>query len=323
MLARKFLNKTAFQIALIFIPVQLVGQLQANEPLTESFGQLRLVENLEMKTARFGFGFTYDGSKIFIANGSVIKDPFRGDIEFYDIENDTWNTSDVSLGRKRYASLEIVDNKLYIFNGIFRRSLIDSLEIVDLENTTVSVVRGSPSSARYGGSATFNKEVYSFGGSYDQYRFSDRLFKYNPESKRWIELARMPEQKETQGVFVDGILYTVGGYGFRGKTSNKIHSYDPKANEWKLFATLPYGLSANALAKNENTIWIAGDYVNLGFIASLNVATKKLTVYKSDEFIGRRHAGVVHHKGRLIVFGGNTNADRESSLRIMQVFEIL
>lgn len=320
MLLKKHLKMTAFYVALIFIPQHLFAQLQENRALQESYGRLELVENLEMRTARFGFGFVHHGNQIFISNGSGIENSHKRDLEIYDIETDTWHAPDLFLHPKRYSSLEIVDNKLYVFNGSFGYSMNDDLEIVDIESNTISVEKGRPSAASQAGSATLSGKIYSFGGSYDKNHFSDHFYKYNPKSKKWIELASMPEQKETRGVFIDGILYTVGG--FNGEMSNKIHTYDPGTNEWKLFANLPYGLSANNLAKNENIIWIVGDYVNLSFIASLNVVTKKFTVYESESFIGRRHAGVVCHNNRLIVFGGNTNSKTLSSLRSMQIFEI-
>ena len=54
-----------------------------------------------------------------------------------------------------------------------------------------------------------NGELYVFGGAKTYKkpkRYSNKLHKYDPIANEWIELANMPEAKETKGVFIDGKL---------------------------------------------------------------------------------------------------------------------
>ena len=68
----------------------------------------------------------------------------------------------------------------------------------------------------YGGSVVLNEKIYLFGGNYfddnlDDYIYSNRLYVFDPLDESWVRLD-MPVAVNTNGVIVDGILYTFGGY---------------------------------------------------------------------------------------------------------------
>ena len=183
----------------------------------------------ELNIARYGFGYTSDSKFIYISNGGSIVFPFQNSIERYDHSTQTWEILDVELKQKRYGSMELIDDKLFIFNGSTSNSKNDLMEVYDLIDNKLEVKKGSPYPVSYAGSATYNGEIYSFGGKSGKI-YSNRLYKYDPKSDSWTKLAKMKEKKQTQGEIINGKLYTIGGYN--GKSSNKIHEYDIETDTW-------------------------------------------------------------------------------------------
>ena len=244
--------------------------------------------------------------------------PFQNSIERYDQANETWELLDTKLTQKRYGSMELIGDQLFIFNGSTGNSRNNLMEVYDLIGNTLEVKAENPYPVSNAGSATWNGEIYSFGGKSGKY-YSNRLYKYDPKSDSWTRLAKMKEKKQTQGEIINGKLYTVGGYN--GKTSNKIHEYDIETDTWTHFADLPVTISAHSTTVADDKIWIVGDYEKLSFLASFEPKTKEFITYKSD-LKGRRHSGCAILNNELFVFGGNNTSDQNSSLKSVQVFKL-
>jgi N-acetylneuraminic acid mutarotase len=280
--------------------------------------EIKLTEASELNVARYGFGYASDDKFIYVSNGTSIDFQFRGSIERYNRSTKTWEILDVNSIQKRYGSMELIDDKLFIFNGVNGNSIIKSMEVYDLKENKMEVKKGSPKPARNAGSATWNGEIYIFGGSIGTY-YSNRLYKFDPKSDTWTKLAKMKRGKQTQGEIINGKLYTIGGYD--GKPSKKIHEYDIETNTWNYFADLPVTISAHSTTVFDDKIWIVGDYEKLSFLASFNPKSKEFITYKSN-MEGRRHTGCAILNNKLMFFGGNNTSKNDSSLKSVQAFEL-
>jgi hypothetical protein len=67
---------------------------------------------------------------------------------------------------------------------------------------------------------------------------------------------------------------------------------------------MPVGISANAITKHDEFIWLIGDYNRLSLISVFNTKTLELHYIKSN-FIGRRHSGAAIVNDKLYEYGGN------------------
>lgn len=296
------------------------GQEANNKELVilQAENEIKFDESSELNVARYGFGYTSDDKFIYVSNGGSIDSQFLSSIERYDQSTKLWKLLKVELIQKRYGSMELIDEKLYIFNGANDKSMNKSMEVYDLKENKLEVKRGSPKPVFNAGSATWKGEIYTFGGNIGKF-YSNRLYKFNPKSDSWTKLAKMKKKKQTQGEIINGKLYTIGGYN--GKSSNKIHEYDIETNTWNHFANLPVTISAHSTTVIDDKIWIVGDYENLDFLASFDPKSKEFKTYKSD-MEGRRHSGCAVLNSNLIIFGGNKTSKNSSSLKSVQVFQL-
>lgn len=263
----------------------------------------------DLNDARYGAGYTSDGDNIYSVCGGLGEYPWKSSsVEKYDITYNIWTEFATDLIPRRYSSAEYVEsqNKIYIFNGdtYADNSYTDTVEIVDITTGEISYSATNPYPVEYGGSAVWNDKIYLFGGSNGSVN-SDRLYEFDPAINTWTRLPDMPEAKQTNGEIIDGVLYVFGGY--YGTTSKRIDSYDIANSTWSYIDDMPEGISAHAITKSDNNIWIVGSYDNIQLLAIYNVETNDF-IQLSSNMVGRRHAGTCIAQDNLYVFGGNQSS---------------
>ncbi|MCF2220470.1 T9SS type A sorting domain-containing protein [Chryseobacterium sp. PS-8] len=255
---------------------------------------------------------------IYVSNGYTTN----GDsniIEKYNITNNTWNILNTTLTAKRFASSEMYNNKIYVFNGWGN----NGLEIVDLTTNTVTNGAVNPFYTGNAGSAIYSGKIYTFGGSglngSSTYSYSSKFQYYDIASNTWNSLPDMPVAKETKGKIVNNKLYVIGG--FNGTNSNLINVYDFTLNAWTDQYAMPVGVSGHSIAVSNNKIFIVGDYDNQTFLAYFDTTTNQLHQLSSN-MIGRRHSAAQVYNNKLYIMGGNTTAFINSSIASAQVADI-
>ena len=296
------------------------GQKTNNKALViiKAENEIKFDDAPELNIARFGFGYTSDDNFLYVSNGGSSDSQFLSSIERYNQSTNTWEFLNGGFINKRYGCLELINEKLFIFNGSTSTSKNNVLEVYDLKENKLEVKKGSPNPVSFAGSATWKGEIYTFGGSTGKY-YSNRLYKYNPKSDSWTKLAKMKVKMQTQGEIINGKLYTIGGYN--GKSSNKIYEYDIATNSWNHFADLPITISAHSTTVFEDKIWIVGDYEKLSFLAYFDPKSKEFKSYNSD-MEGRRHSGCAILNNKLMIFGGNKTSKGSSLLKSVQIFQL-
>lgn len=259
------------------------------------------------------------GDSIYVSNGYKDSDGNATVIEKYSIKDNRWTTINSSLVPKRFASSEVYNNKIYVFNGWGN----SNLEIIDLE--THKKTKGAVNRAYTGngGSAIHNGKIYVFGGSglnnAPTTVFSDRFQYYDIASDMWHKLPDMPTARETRGKIVKDKLYVIGG--FNGTSSRLINVFDLNKNLWTDQYTLPAAISGHALAVSGTKIFIAGGYNNQSFLGYFDTETN--TFHKlSSNMIPRRHAAAEIHNNKLYIIGGSTASSTKSALKSIQVADV-
>jgi len=337
---------------IIIVSIFLFSCVQHLNPSSDSidnyklnFSQLNKLER--MKVGRLGMGYTTDGTYLYAVNGSykgaqnstgignykvtqygehiyadnqnMRQSIFPHTLVRYNVTSDQWSILPNKLIPKRWVSAENIDGNIYIFNGQKPNGLMNKkVEVVELRTGKVDVLNDNPFPTAYAGSAVWKNKIYVFGGSINNKYYSNKIRSYNIKDDSWTDLGDMPKGMQTRGEIIDGILYVFGGYN--GISSSKIHSYDIINNTWEYIGDMPLRISANAITKNKDFIYLVGDYNKLSFLGIFNVRTKEFHLIKSNMF-GRRHAGAEIISNKLYVYGGNRQI-QGNTLSSIQVADI-
>jgi len=273
--------------------------------LTGSSPELQFSSLSEMHIARFGFGYTDNGSSIYAVSGGRSVNLVFTSLEKYTIATNTWEYVSGLLPRM-LGSAEYVSGtgKIYVFNGRKTYSphyYTDTVEIIDDVSGTISYSASNPYPVEEVGSAVWDSKIYVFGGSNDN-EYSKRLYEYNPITDTWVQLQDMPEAKETKGTIVDGVLYVFGGRSEMG-SSDRIDAYNIQNASWTSLGTMPIEISQYAVTKSGLLIWIVGSAQDGNLIAVYNTESNQFMQVSSN--MTRRKAGGAAIIGQnLYVFGG-------------------
>lgn len=179
---------------------------------------LNFVNNANMNVARSGSASATDGANEYIINGFTASQSYTTEIEKYNYANDVWQSfpTGVPTVAKAYANAEIVNNKLYIFNGETTGDANnDKLEIVDLQNGNLTYGTPNPFPVSNAGSSVNGNDIYFFGGNVSgglKALYSKSVYKYNTVTNQWSQLPDIQEALQTTGKIVNNNLYIIGGY---------------------------------------------------------------------------------------------------------------
>lgn len=272
-----------------------------------------------MKGGRYGMGYTTDGKYLYAVNGSSRAPFYTTDIIRYDIESDEWSVLTDKLTPKRYVSAEYVAGKIYVLNGYGPSFEInEKVEVVDSQTGEIIYLKDNPSPVSFSGTAVWNEKIYVFGGMVGERYYYNQIYVFDPVTGNWTLLGVIPENKHARGEIVDGVLYIFGGYN--GQVSSRIDAYNIAHNTWYFLGDMPVGISANAITKHGDFIWLVGSYNNLSSLAVFNTKTREFNLVKSNMY-GRRHAAAKVVNNKLYVYGGN-RASGGSFLSSIQVADL-
>jgi len=265
-----------------------------------------------MNYPRYGAAYTEDGNFIYALCGADSDQEgntvYHTHGERYDHNNDSWETFGENLIGRRYTNAEHVNGNIYILNGYHNNGGTDIVEIINTSTGEVSVSETNPHPVWYGGSAVWDNKIYTFGGGYydgDDLQYSSRLYVFDPEDEQWTRLADMPDSMNTNGVVVDGVLYTFGGYN--GSVSDDINAYHIGDDVWETVGSLPNPISANSVSTNGDLIFVVGDYANIEFTGAYSPWENEFYELESN-MEGRRHSSAVNFDGELWAYGGSQPA---------------
>ena len=113
--------------------------------------------------------------------------------------------------------------------------------------------------ARYrAGSATDGQYTYVYGGGNSSGGYYNDLWRWNPVTETWTQLANMPTAKQNiQGAYWNGKIYVPGGFNGAHITENAI--YDIATNTWSTGAPLPAAQTGANVAFNNKIYNFGGN----------------------------------------------------------------
>ncbi|WCT12586.1 Kelch repeat-containing protein [Mucilaginibacter jinjuensis] len=269
-----------------------------------------------------------DGQYIYAVNGYVpAGGGYSANALKYDPQTDKWVTFSRNVGYKTQAAAVYTgDGNTYIFGGrefsghrIFQG--VQKLDMRTGESTILNV--SNPIAATYACATIWDNKVYLFGGTRDAKQTIASLYQFDPTILKFTKLADMPENLQTAGTIVNGVLYTFGGYDeFLHRASQSINAYDIKTNTWHKVGKFPQSVSANCVAASGNLIFVVGNYDDESFLGYFDVNTQKFTQLKSN-MEPRRAAGVAIIDNKLYVFGGTSKFHNEvGGMNSVQIADI-
>lgn len=312
-----------FSILIFVIGCWSCTQVPYFSPESSSTYELQFNKLTNMRSYQYGMGYVTDGEYLYAIYGRSREPKYITKSSRYNFAKDRWSIFPDNKTTKRFVSAEYVGDKIYVINGYNQdKSVNKKVEVIDPKTGEVSYLNDNPSPVISSGTAVWNEKIYVFGGSVDQrmlrkaedteylsahrkigtsIAYSDQMFVFDPANDVWTLLGVIPEHKQTQGEIVNGILYVFGG--FDGRPSTQMDAYVIADSTWYYLGEMPIELSANAITKHGDFIWLVGDYNKRSLLAVFNTKTLKLHYIKSN-MLGRHHAGVAIVENKLYVYGG-------------------
>jgi len=289
----------------------------------------------QLKKGAYNFGSTLIGHKIYVIGGdeSHIEDTakralveslslgeflkklktnfnwekYSGNLRMYNIENDTWLTSNAKFNERAYHKISYFNNKLYVLGGKTlstnrkREYLDDKIEVFDLKTQQIIIDNTNPHQAINFAAFAYQDNIIVMGGSIKlknngEKIYSDKSHLYNITSGYWYELPKMTKAKEVNGIIIKSKTYLIGG--FNNYPLTEIESYDLITEKWEKEGDLFYGIENPALTYHNDTIYI----FNEDKIMTYNIKTRILNEYKID--LNIKNAQIHYYKNNLYIVGG-------------------
>jgi N-acetylneuraminic acid mutarotase len=137
------------------------------------------------------------------------------------------------------AAAAISRGKLYVVGGIEERGLARIALALDLGSGRWSRVPG-PTPREHLAAAAAQGRVYAVGGRSAGIDTNTRAFEaYNPATKRWAKLARLPSARGGTGAAaVTGKIVSIGGEQPSG-TIASVYAFDLRTRRWRRLPDLP------------------------------------------------------------------------------------
>ncbi len=240
-------------------------------------------------------------------------------------EQGSWTLAAPAPTPRTEVAVAPLHGKIYVVGGFAKPGLdtfmnlgISSLvEVYDAQTDSWSTTTPLPEGRHHAGIAAYNGKLYVIGG-FTKSLFSiwkpvDTVYRFDPTTAEWEELASMPTARGALGVAVlDGRLYAIGG--FDGTTNpSAVEIYDPTANSWAATTPIPTPRDHLAVLTVGMKIYAIGGRPRLDY--SQNLAT--VEEYNTHEARWRTKAalptarsgiaaGVIDR--RIFVLGGESDA---------------
>ena len=130
---------------------------------------------------------------------------------------------------------------------------------------------GPPARYRAGG-CTDGTNIYVYGGGDSTGGYYNDLWRWNPVTQIWTQLANMPTAKQNiQGAYWNGKIYVPGGFNGAHITENAI--YDIATNMWTTGAPLPAPQTGANVAFNNKIYNFGGNPGPQNTVTIYDVAT--------------------------------------------------
>ena len=232
----------------------------------------------ELSQGRYLLSAATVGSKILFAGGYdyFLINGGSDRVDIYDNSTDTWSTASLSQGRWGLSATATGD-KIYFAGGEARNTggggvgnanIVDRIDIYDaITNTWSASILGE--ARGYMPDVAIDGKVYWAGGASsistitNDYEFSGNveIREVSTNISSYVRLCSSPiAGYDAVAALKNNSILFFPGYGF-GESINKFVIYDISSNDWST-GVLPQSITGAAIISVNNTIYVAGGYVN-------------------------------------------------------------
>ena len=203
-------------------------------------------------------------------------------------ESQSWSTGKEMPTPRSELSAASLGPIIYTVGGRDHTgNITDIVETYDPRNDLWSTIDSLPLPLDHVAVAAYDNKLYVVGGFYidenGTTKASDKLFIYDPVSKKWQEGAPMPSPRAAlTAAFIDGILYAVGGdHDWESWPTNL--AFDPSTNKWDEKAPMPTPRHHLASSVVDGKLYvIGGRYTNR--TSNYNLDVNEVYNPKSDSW---------------------------------------
>ena len=168
----------------------------------------------------------------------------------------------------------LVGDNIYVIGGFDKSGkVLDTAEVYNIKNNSWNTVTPLPQPLHHTAATTFNGSIYVIGGyTNNNWLPSAKLFIYDTKHDTWIEGSFMPTARGAlTAVFIDGILYAIGGEGENG-IMDINEAYNSKAKTWLSKSPMPTARHHAASAVVDGNVYVIGGRIEGTFpITNVNV----------------------------------------------------
>lgn len=217
---------------------------------------------------------------------------------------------------RSWVTVATLDHRIYLFGGKnSQNELMQDILEVDPAANTLKRVGKQPFGLFGCGAATLDGRIFVAGGT-DNKSISDRLDRFDPPTRRFTTIGRLPGPR-TFGALVasGGGLYYLGGWD-GSKTSDEIIRIDPATGTGTVVGHLPEPLEEFAAVGYQGIVYLiggmdaAGDFVDT--IYGIDPATGHVTATGTlPEADARMSATAL---GNYIYIAGGWNGKEQQDL---------
>ena len=212
----------------------------------------------------------------------------------------------------------IIGDNIYVIGGFDKSGkILDTVEVYNIKNDSWKTVAPLPQPLHHTAASSFNDKIYVIGGYTNDTIIINRvpsakLFIYDLNNDTWTEGSPMPTARGAlTAVFIDGILYAIGGEGESG-VMNINEAYNPKTNNWVSKSPMPTPRHHVASAVVDGNVYVIGGRVQ-GVSPITNVNVNEMYNPKEDKWITLEpmpsnrsgiSAASINNTTTIYVFGG-------------------
>ena len=246
---------------------------------------------------------------------------------------DVWATDQPSQGhwvigasaptKRTEVAVAAVQDKIYVVGGFsepslanfFNYTISQAVEVYDPKTDLWTTTTPLPDGRHHAGIASFHGYLYMVGGFSQSllsvWHAENTVYRYDPSTSEWSELAPMPTARGGLGVVVlDGHLYAIGGYNGDNNPAS-VEVFDPKANSWSTRAPLPTPRDHLAVARVGSRIYAIGGRPKLNYGKNMAVVEEydsAIDQWRSRADLPAARSGITAGvvRGQIYVLGGES-----------------
>ena len=214
-------------------------------------------------TPRSSFGGAVVNGKVYAVGGVTTGGSVTSDVEEYNPTTNVWTTKTSSpVARYNFACAAGDNNKVYAFAGRYPSGGWSTTTYIynpALDSWTTGTPIGAAVIAFVAVNAPGSSHIYLFGGLSSFNTVLNTAQYYDTTANTFTTCTNMPTARYGLGaVYLNGIIYTIGGWDASFNGSSAVEAYNVATNTWATKASLPDARGYAFCFAYSGKIYVAG-----------------------------------------------------------------